>query len=185
MKTKEAFIGILPMGRVPQVACKVVTIFLRSSFGMDIRTLPSVGEPLYALDAKRGQYNAAYIIERLESMDQECVKLVGLLNLDLFIPVFTHVIGEAREGGRAAVVSLYRLRGDPAGPDTSQDTILERVAKVAVHETGHLFGIAHCHNRGCVMRFSLNLTELDATPSDFCRYCHAYVEEAVRRARRS
>ncbi|MBN1106686.1 MAG: hypothetical protein JXL84_25005 [Deltaproteobacteria bacterium] len=185
MNTKEALIGILPIGRVPQAACEAVTIFLRGNFGMDVCILPSVDEPLYALDAKRGQYNAACIIERLESMEHRCLKLVGLLNLDLFIPVFTYVIGEAREGGTAAVASMFRLSGDFTGPDASQDIILGRLTKVAIHETGHLFGVAHCHDRGCVMRFSISLTEIDAAPSTFCRYCHAYVEEAVRRARRT
>jgi archaemetzincin len=60
--------------------------------------------------------------------------------------------------------------------------ILERTAKVALHELGHLFNLEHCHDTRCLMHFSGNLTELDETPLYYCRYCATYFRDALRRS---
>jgi archaemetzincin len=46
---------------------------------------------------------------------------------------------------RVAVVSVYRLR--------SRDgkLYMSRVRKEVVHEVGHLLGLKHCRDTGCVM----------------------------------
>jgi archaemetzincin len=49
--------------------------------------------------------------------------------------------------------------------------MLERIAKVALHETGHLFNLFHCSDEKCLMHFSGNVEELDMSPLYFCRYC--------------
>ncbi|MEZ4604544.1 MAG: hypothetical protein R2861_14410 [Desulfobacterales bacterium] len=63
-----------------------------------------------------------------------------------FVPagIFTHVYGDARIGGRAGVVSLFRMQGNTGHPSPSDPVTLERAAKVALHELGHLFHLVHC-----------------------------------------
>ena len=36
-------------------------------------------------------------------------EVIGVFNVDLFIPTFTHVFGEAKQAGMHALVSLFRL----------------------------------------------------------------------------
>ncbi|HYA03016.1 MAG TPA: hypothetical protein VEI04_07860, partial [Syntrophobacteria bacterium] len=100
---------------------------------------------------------------------------------DLFIPVLTYVFGEAQLGGRAAVVSLHRLRGQEDGGRVPPDTLYERAAKVAVHELAHTFALVHCKQPDCVMRASHGIGDLDCTPLFFCEYCKAFLGEAYRR----
>ena len=71
--------------------------------------------------------------------------MLGVTDRDLFIPILTYVFGEAQLGGRAAVVSTARLVEDVElfGPQL----LVERLAKEAVHEVGHAFGLLHCATR--------------------------------------
>ncbi|MCP4748116.1 MAG: hypothetical protein GY874_18575 [Desulfobacteraceae bacterium] len=77
----------------------------------------------------------------------------------------THVYGESQLGGRAAVVSLSRLlHADP-------QVTFQRIAKICLHEVGHLLGLEHCREIGCLMRFSKQLDQLDELFSGFCSAC--------------
>jgi archaemetzincin len=87
------------------------------------------------------------------------------------MPLFTHVFGEARQNGRAAIVSLYRLGTDPGGPAAIDERVLERMAKIALHELGHLLNLLHCDDDCCLMHFSGDLEVLDRITFNFCRYC--------------
>jgi len=100
-----------------------------------------------------------------------CWKVIALVNVDLFIPIFTHVYGEARQNGKIALVSTFRLAQKKGGTSPPPDEILERTAKVALHELGHLFNLEHCQDSKCLMHFSGHLAELDETPLYYCRYC--------------
>jgi archaemetzincin len=122
------------------------------------------------------------ITTRLEAMPLGGVdKVVGIVDVDLFVPVFTHVFGEARQGGRAALVSQYRMGADRCSRKRRIAAVWERTAKVALHEICHLYDLSHCMDTACLMHFSGDLPELDRTPLFFCRYCTAFLRSAVRR----
>jgi predicted Zn-dependent protease len=113
--------------------------------------------PLYAFDQNRLQYNAATILKRFESMSfHNHIKIIAVLNVDLFIPAFTHVFGEAREGGKCALISMFRLTRNVDGAKAGMPRILERIAKAALHEATHLFDVVHCTDAHCLMHFSMN-----------------------------
>jgi archaemetzincin len=102
-----------------------------------------------------------------------------LLEVDLFIPILTHIFGESRQGGRIALVSLYRLRCQPDGSQPSSGLIYERVAKIALHELGHLFNLCHCEDPFCLMHFSGGLQDMDLIPFQRGRYCHAQLMRRI------
>lgn len=182
MAEKKGWIGVIPMGTAPREVLEVIAARITTHLGPPARILSPIANPSYAYDRRRLQYNAAHILKTMESMSlPEYRKVIGVLRVDLFLPVFTHVFGEAREGGKCAVVSLYRLERDAEGLEVSKGVVAERAAKVALHELAHLFNVAHCMDRNCIMHFSMNLQELDEMPMEFCPYCKAYLSEGLRR----
>jgi archaemetzincin len=176
---------ILPMGTIPEILTQSVAAHIQAYLYLEPDILPPAPAPVYAFDQKRLQYNAAPVIAKIESRaSKDHSKILGIVDVDLFIPVFTHVLGEARQGGDAAVISCYRLLEDRNKTDLPSALTLERTAKIALHETSHLFNLSHCMEENCLMHFSGSLEDLDRLPFTFCRYCSAFVNDAVDRFKR-
>jgi archaemetzincin len=170
----------MAMGRVPAVAPRVVAAHIHAFFGLPAEVLPSLPAPVYALDPGRMQFDAGKIIQQLErEAFADCRKWIGVMEGDLFVPIFTHVLGEARQGGRCALVSMSRLAEKGDVGDAGQSRILERCAKVAIHELGHLFGIVHCHDPLCVMHISGDIHDLDQRRLTLCRYCRRLLDQRL------
>lgn len=165
MNPTDIRVGVLPVGDAPIIALKVIAAQFVAIWNIPADILPAFEYPRYAFDQRRNQYDAGSIIAELESSGDAPVfghydKVVGVLDVDIFVPVFTHVFGEARLGGKFALVSLFRLEGN-----------LERAAKIALHEFGHLCGLGHCEDGKCLMNFSKGIKELDGLPLLFCGCC--------------
>jgi len=176
MSSKERLIGIVPFGEVPQLALKVIAAHISAYFNFSADILPPLENPEFALDERRLQYNAAFIIKEFEPKSfSDYKKVIGVLNQDLFVPIFTHVYGEAKQGGNFALVSLFRLNKNPDGSSPSSSLFYERAAKVALHELGHLFNLFHCEEKQCLMHYSGGLEDLDASPFYLCRYCSTFL----------
>jgi archaemetzincin len=179
-KTNKACIGIVPVGKVPEMALKVVAANIQGHFFLPVDILSPIAVPKYAYDKKRLQYNAAIIMKSIESAGfDDYKKIIGVLNADLFVPIFTHVFGEARQGGKVALISPFRLSTNPGAGVTASDVVLERLSKIALHELGHLFNLQHCEDRRCLMHFSGEVTDLDQSNQFFCRYCAAYLWDRI------
>ena len=123
-----------------------------------------------AWDPQRGQYNALVLLEALLDLPGS-ERLLGLVARDLFIPMLTHVFGQAQLNGRGAVLSTYRLDNRVYGLAPDEPLFAERVAKEAVHELGHAFGLVHCRDPGCVMHSSTFVEEIDLKGATFCIAC--------------
>ena len=182
MDARKGCIGVVPFGEVPESASQDIITHIHSCLDLPAVVLPPAHCPPEAYDERRKQYNAATIIKAMESMPfPDHDKIIGVLNIDLFIPIFTHVLGEAQEGGKFALASMYRLRRGKAGSQPTMEKILERLAKVALHEIGHLFNAGHCMDPKCLMHFSGGLKDIDSITLHFCTYCSEYLREAIRR----
>jgi archaemetzincin len=180
MRKDRQRIGLIPMGEIPDIAPKVIAAHISGFLDLQTIFLESMQNPFYALDKQRLQYDVGPILRQLESRLFKSVdKVIGILDVDLFVPVFTHVFGEARQGGRVALLSIFRLREN--GMDTISDSAiaLERAAKIALHELCHLYDLTHCENRHCLMHFSGSLSDLDQGSFNLCRYCKRFFEDAV------
>ncbi len=182
MTSKERRIGILPLGEVSETALNIIASHISIRINLTTQVLPALETPEYALDERRFQYDAGIIIEALESMHyNDCEKVLGVLNLDLFIPIFTHVFGEAKQGGKFGLISLFRLWKNPDGSIPSPDLIYKRAAKIGFHELGHLFNLLHCENKRCLMHFSGCVMELDRQSFSLCEYCSVYLQDKILR----
>jgi archaemetzincin len=183
MTQEKIRLGLVPIGEIPEITPKSLAAHIFGYLNLEVYILPSWELPSHAYDPKRLQYDAAAILKAMESEDLwDYVKVIGVLDVDIFVPILTHVFGEARQGGRCALVSLYRLKRSSDGSPMPSNRSLERAAKVALHELGHLFDLHHCMDRRCVMYFSGGLKDLDETPLYFCRYCTVFFRDALRLA---
>ena len=70
-----------------------------------------------------------------------------------------------------AIVSPYRLRNEFYGKYEDDSALIDRIVKEGAHEIGHLFGLGHCDNPGCIMYCPRNLDELDRKRKYFCGKC--------------
>lgn len=173
-------VGVVPFGEVDVIVLKTVAAHILGYLQIDTEIAPPLEYPGYAYDNKRLQYDAGAILKVFESVSfHSYTKVIGILDADLFVPILTYVFGEARQGGKCALVSLHRLRKNPDGSEASSPVLFERAAKVALHELGHLFNLIHCDNERCLMHFSGGIRDLDRAPPYFCRYCSVYLRDAL------
>lgn len=181
MTSNKKHVGVVPLGDVPETVLKVIADHIIRCFKLTTQILPPLEPPDYALDERRLQYNAAIIIETLESMHfSDNDKVIAVSTHDLFIPIFTHVFGEARQGGKCGLVSLFRLTKNPDGSVPPKSIVLERAAKVALHELGHLLDLLHCEHEKCLMHFSGGTDEVDEMSLGLCAYCSIYLQDKLR-----
>ncbi len=173
-------IGILPMGEIPNLIPQVMAAHIESYLRLPADILPPEGLPETAFDPRRLQYDAGKAVTALERRADVggCSKVVAVLSCDLFVPIFSFVLGEARQGGGWALVSIYRLAKNENGSAPPLSSFYERTAKVALHEIGHLFNLVHCDDERCLMHFAGGLSDLDRTSMHFCRYCRQFFQEA-------
>jgi archaemetzincin len=124
-----------------------------------------------AFDHGRGQYYSTDILRRLAPLAKDGERVLGVTELDLFVPVLTFVFGEAQLDGHSALVSFHRLREEFYGLPANGSLLAERLVKEAVHELGHTFGLRHCLDWRCVMSSSHGVELLDVKGEEFCGPC--------------
>jgi len=133
------------------------------------------GRPEGTLDVRRRQHASGRVLEWLLQRGPAQGRVLGVTDVDLFIPILTFVFGEAQLGGRAAVVSTARL-SEPVPMD--RRVLWERLAKEAVHELGHALGLTHCSRPECAMSRSSGLRDVDRKGGQLCADCQALLSQA-------
>lgn len=182
MTSERISIGLVPIGEVSEITSKSIAAHIVGYLHLDVDILPALAHPAYAHNQKRIQYDAGAILKAIESEPfRNHAKIIGVLDVDLFVPILTHVFGEAKQGGRCALVSVHRLKKNSDGSTAPLSVQLERAAKVALHEFGHLLDLHHCMDERCLMHFSGDLEDLDKTPLYFCRYCSVFLGDALQK----
>jgi archaemetzincin len=141
---------------------------LASAFAAEIITAPGIPLPSTAYDRTRRQYHSTPILRQLARVKpQHAERLLGVADIDLYVPELNFVFGEADASHGVAVFSLSRLRSDGAD-QRAQTLFLKRAATEAIHELGHTYRLVHCANSRCVMWFSNTLAETDRKGQAFC-----------------
>ena len=174
MQKQRVEIGILPVGDISDLILDVISANVSECLCVETLVMPGIEIPPMAWHQNRQQYEAGPILAYLADHKGDRVeKVLGVLAVDLFIPIFTHVFGGARQGADCGIVSVYRLLGHPQESTAPSPLVLERSIKVALHEVGHLFNLVHCDDPHCLMHFSGSVGELDQLWLFFCRYCRS------------
>ena len=135
----------------------------------------------FAFHPGRIQYHSTPILEQLaQKAPAGAIKVLALVEVDLFIPILTHVYGEAQLGGRACMVSTIRLNEGHNALNTQQP-FLGRIVKEAIHELGHTFNLRHCRDHTCLMHYCRNERDVDRKSDQLCRYCKVLLEDEIKR----
>ncbi len=141
-----------------------------------VKEMTAMNVPPDSLLAERNQHSSTKILKgMLGEVPGDALKLLGITEKDLCIPILTYVFGEAQLGGIVAVVSLARLRQEFHGLPPDRPLFLERTRKECLHELGHTYGLIHCKSRDCVMYLSNTVFDVDVKGRSFCAYCRSIV----------
>ena len=123
-------------------------------------------------DSGRRQYNGNNLLKYIEMLPATGPgKIIGLFNVDLYIPILTYIFGQAYLGGRSGIASLYRLNNECYGLKADNNLLVERFRKEVIHELGHTFGLIHCKHPTCVMRSSTYVEDIDQKEAALCPQC--------------
>jgi archaemetzincin len=159
---------LVSVGNVPVVLLRELEqplaqhLELRSSVSRTV--LPS---PAYAFNKDRGQYHCNAIMRRLVSlMEPGHAMVLGVTDVDLFVPDSPFVLGEADRESKSAVLSVSRLR---QGVEAEQ--LKRRVQVEAIHLAGHLLGLSYCEDARCVMFFAQTPQDCDRKHMSPCNNC--------------
>jgi len=148
-----------------------VLMHVQRAFGVPVRIHDDPSRPRDTLDARRRQHASGRMLKWLIEKAPPRVKVLGITDVDLFIPILTFVFGEAQLGGTAAVVSTARLK-EPL-PVRDPRIVVERLAKEAIHELGHAMGLVHCATPDCAMGRSASVRDVDRKRGTLCDVCRA------------
>lgn len=174
MESPASEIKIVPLGDVDHGLLEYLVLTLSASFSaqcVEFRTRLNFQD---AYNATRRQYHSTPILTMLKDLEVTgSTRILGVTEVDLFIPIFTFVFGEAQVEGTAALMSTHRLHQHFYGLPEDRNLFFARAEKEAVHELGHAFGLVHCRRFDCVMRFSNSVEEVDLKASNFCQLCEA------------
>jgi len=168
-------VSLVPVGQLARDHLELLAEGLAPALHVACSLESETLDATFAFSPLRGQYNSTEILKKLHGhRTRETWRVLGVTELDLFIPILTFVFGEAQLGpspAAAAVVSVHRLRqefyGLPAAPTIAADRLL----KEALHELGHTLGLRHCLDYRCVMSSSNAVESIDLKLAEFCAEC--------------
>jgi archaemetzincin len=174
---------ILPIGPFTETQWHVLSIsaeFLSHYFRLPVKVLPQ--RSLNELPPRSGrdhfgdfQLHTGTLLSRVlwPSLPSDAAALLGLTAIDLYPEAsWNFVFGEATFTARVGVWSLARF-GNPDFDPTFLRKVLRRTLSTATHETGHMFGMAHCTKHHCNMNGANSLEEADRTRLTLCAECLA------------
>lgn len=174
-------IGLLRLGLVDAEILERIRIRLEGILSWATFEAMSAVLPLPrgAFNIQRAQYRSDMLLAKVKEYGEKAGNLdrvLGVTGVDIFVPGYNFVFGEAECPGQAAVISLYRLSPEFYGEAPDFERLIERSLKEAVHELGHTLGLDHCRNPLCVMHFSNSILDTDRKKAVFCSPCQLRVK---------
>lgn len=153
---------------------------LPAAFGHPVLRLPRSQPPESAWNARRGQHDASELLRAVAAAGPaNPARVLGVTAHDLFLPGLSFVFGQAQLEGRAALLSVARLRQEFYGLPCDTLLLIRRACTEAIHELGHTFGLVHCRDPRCVMSLSTTVNQVDAKLPEFCGSCRILLQESA------
>src|SRR5271166_120014 len=170
-------VHLLPVGKVDVSLLRDLRAKIPRCLHVDCEIFPANLDPAPSYHAERQQYHSSEILQRMHALVRpEDWRLLGIADVDLYIPILKYVFGEAQMGGPCAVVSVHRLRQEFYGLDRDDGLLAQRLLKESVHELGHTLDLHHCQDYRCMMSSSHSVEWIDLREGTFCDSCQSAVE---------
>ena len=178
------FVYLFRLGKVDGALVDVAEYCIHEHFRLPCRPSVRQIDLTPAFDPARNQYHSTMLLKAvIDQPPADAARLFGLTEVDLFIPIFTFLFGEAQLHGPGALLSVHRLHHRFYGLPDDREQFRARVRKEVVHELGHTFGLVHCFDPACVMRPSTYVEEIDLKEEGFCDGCRRRLEEKLAEVR--
>ena len=154
---------------------------IHRTFGFQTEIKSLLQNVNFAYNLTRDQYHSTAILEKLAStLPSQAIKVVAITNEDLFIPILTHVYGEAQLAGKACIVSTFRLKEGLFLANIAKE-FENRIIKEVLHELGHTFNLRHCDDKACIMHYCRSVKDVDRKSDQLCRYCNILLEDELKK----
>ncbi len=165
---------LVQLGGLTRALLADVAGALSQTFGPPATFGPPQQRPEYAFNKDRRQYHSTAVLRRLAQLrgaEPADVPVLGITDVDIFIPDAPFVFGEADRDARSAVVSLNRLTHGPDGRLAEPERLRRRLQVESIHELGHLLGLSHCQDARCAMFLSHKPSDSDRKGLGLCGTC--------------
>jgi len=154
---------------------------IHRTFGFPAEIKSLLQDVNFAYDLTRDQYHSTAILKKLaDTLPSQAFKVAAITNKDLFIPILTHVYGEAQLAGEACIVSTFRLQEGLSIANIEKEFEI-RIVKEVLHELGHTFNLRHCNDKACVMHYCRSIKDVDRKSNQLCRYCKILLEDELKK----
>lgn len=157
---------VVPIGEVPVEFLKEIEAPLLQVLGLTSYVgKAELSRPQFAFNKTRGQYHTTALMRRLLTLKETGTPwILGVADVDLFMPDTNFVYGEADRESKVALMSLWRLKGE--GDGWKKRTFVE-----VVHQAGHLIGLSFCEDAKCAMFLATTITDADRRQLQLCSNC--------------
>ncbi len=168
-------LALVALGPLPPGLLGAIGQALQTVYGSPVVVRSPQQRPSYAFNKDRNQYHSSAILRRLAQLrpDRGDAPLLGVTDVDLFVPDAPFVFGEADRAERTAVISVARLGHGPDGRALDPERLRHRARVEAVHDLGHLLGLSHCQDVRCAMFLSHKPSDCDRKGLGLCGACRA------------
>ena len=174
-------IGLVPLGDLTDTQLRLLADtaeFLERFYGFQVETLRPVSLADLPENAQRvrdsgeRQLRTGHFLNHVlpPLCQDDMAAVVALTNVDVWDGNYRWLFGQGSHPQRACVCSVARF-GDVDSGAVDYATCLRRTVGLAVHETGHVFGMPHCIAWSCRMNGSNSLDESDRRPLEYCPEC--------------
>lgn len=178
---EKLLVAVQPLGKIKPELLEKVKAQIKQSYDVKVVIKPELPLPKEAYYPAGGRYRAEKILAYLRKIDTSSTRIMGVTDKDISTTKGKYpdwgIIGLGDIGGRACVVSTFRMRGTKT--KCSQKVFEERCSKVIAHELGHTFGLKHCPAAGCLMQDYKGTVHTITTLSDFCMSCKEKLAQSV------
>ena len=169
---------LIPIGDIDNNILQHTRMELEKRFNVSVEIGRQLEEPAYAYHKHKKQYNSTKILKKIYKLKLTGYdRILGIVDVDLYVPERTFVFGGADVKKKVSVISLTRLKQKFYNLSDDSALFNYRTIIEAVHELGHTYGLYHCKNNKCVMFLSNTINDTDHKGADLCSKCKEIMEK--------